>query len=459
MQIPQNCLAKKLKNQLFLWAGEDVETVLKQLDTLESSLAANSGLCLSELAYSIYSGNREPKSNFCKLAIVSDSLDELKSKIKSIKESLEGNPKFIPARHSIGGRDSKGIYFSSGPLAKDGKIAFLFSGQGSQRPYMLKDLKNIFPEMSGSIKKADAVLKQRLPKLLSEYIYPPSASTPEQEKLCMEALTQTNITQPALGAVEVGLLRIMKLFGVNADMVAGHSLGEYVALYAAGVFEEETLYDILEYRGSAIINSDKGRDLGGMLAVGAGAGDIKNLVKDISDVFIANLNSPKQTILSGDEEGLDLASAKLKENGFRSIKINVSCAFHSPYMASAKGLLFKKLSTLDYKIPNIPVYSNLSASRYPNDKKLILSILSEHLVSPVRFTEEIENMFEDGARVFIEIGPGNVLTDLVKQILGEKEYIAIACNVKTIPDITQILNVLAQLMTEGFDVDLSLLFD
>ncbi len=84
----------------------------------------------------------------------------------------------------------------------------------------------------------------------------------------MEELTQTNIAQPSLGAVEVGLLKVMKLFGVNADMVAGHSLGEYVALYAAGIFEEETLYELLEYRGSAIINSNKSGDLGTMLAVG-----------------------------------------------------------------------------------------------------------------------------------------------------------------------------------------------
>ncbi|MBU1767742.1 MAG: hypothetical protein KJ648_06555, partial [Candidatus Omnitrophica bacterium] len=87
------------------------------------------------------------------------------------------------------------------------------------------------------------------------------------------------------------------------------------------------------------------------------------------------------------------------------------------------------------------------------------SILCEHLVSPVRFSEEIENMFKDGARIFIEIGPGNVLTNLVKRILGERDYVAIASNVKTATDISQILNVFAQLMAEGFKVDLSALFD
>jgi len=166
MKIPPNCLANKIKEQLFFWTGEDVETVLKQLETLEGSLAANSGLCLFELAYSIYLENRGHKSNSCNIAIVAESINELKAKIASAKESLKAHLKFI--------RDSKGIYFSSNPLSKRGEIAFLFSGQGSQRPDMFKELNSLFPQMQESISKADAVLKNRLPKLLSEYIYPPA---------------------------------------------------------------------------------------------------------------------------------------------------------------------------------------------------------------------------------------------------------------------------------------------
>lgn len=454
MKNSPNCLAKKIKEQLFFWQGENIGSVLKRLETLEASIAENSDLCLPDLSFLVCSKSRKSRDETCKLVLVAESVEDLKTKIVSAKELLKNNPKTA--------RDSKGIYFSSSPLAENGKIAFLFSGQGSQRPNMLKDLKNIFPEMRESIAKADGVLQDRFSKLLSEYIYPFAnglpASTLEQEKQHMEELTQTNITQPALGAVEIGLFKIMKLFDVSADMLAGHSLGEYVALSAAGVFGEETLYDLLEYRGSAIIKSGKDGNLGGMLAVGSKADDIKVLIKDINGVHLANLNSPKQTILSGDEKSLDLASAKLKEKGFRSMKINVSCAFHSPYMAPAKELLFKKLSALDYRPPAIPVYSNFSAAQYPKDKEKILSILSEHLISSVRFTEEVENMFRDGARVFIEIGPGNVLTNLVKQILGDKDYIAIASNIKTVTDTAQLLNVFAQLTAEGFYVDLSPLF-
>ncbi len=450
MKIPQNCLARKIKEQLFFWTGENIEIIVKQLETVENSIAANGGLDLPELAFSLYSENREHKSNSCELAVVAESVDELKSRITSAKDLLKDSPKSL--------RDIKGIYFSSHGLTENGKIVFLFSGQASQRPSMLKDLKSFFPEMSESIQKADNVLKNRFPKLLSEYIYPPSASTPEQEKQQMQELTITNITQPALGVVEIGLFKIMKLFGVNPDMFAGHSLGEYVALCAAGVFEEETLYELLEYRGSAIMSSAKNGNPGKMLAVGAGAKEIESVIKDLDRVYIANLNSPKQTILAGDEKSLDVVSAKLKEKRLMSKKINVSCAFHSPYMTPAKELLFKKLSDLDYKNYLMPVYSNVTALKYPKDKKEILSILSEHLVSSVKFTEEVENMFKDGARVFIEIGPGNVLMNLVKQILGEKDYIAIASNIKTATDTSQILNVLAQLAAEGFKVNLSSLY-
>ena len=433
-----------------MWTDKDAEGILRQLATSENSVSENGDLSLPGLAYSLYLKDNEHKSNPYKLAIVAESIEDLKTKIASAKELLKQNPIFI--------RDIKSIYFSSEPAAKDCKIAFLFPGQGSQKPNMLKDLTAIFPEMSESIQKADKVLKNRIPKLLSEYIYPPSVATAEEEKLHLKELTETNIAQPALGAVEAGLLKIMKLFKIEADMLAGHSLGEYVALYAGGVFEEEVLYELLEYRGTAIKSSGKDGNLGTMLAVGAGADSIKDIVKDINRVYFANLNSPRQTILSGDEKGLDLAGARLKEKGVRSMKINVSCAFHSPYMAPAKDLLFKKLSSLDYKMPAIPIYSNLSAARYPRDKREILSVLSEHLVSPVKFTDEVENMFKDGAKIFLEVGPGNVLTNLVKQILGDREYLAIPCNTKTAPDINQIINILAQLVVEGVQADLSVLY-
>ncbi len=461
MEIPQNSLARSLPSQLFFLTGETPEAIVEQLEVLESFLEKSQEVSLCDLAYKLYLENSKKKQNPNNqtLAIVTESLEELKKKIKFAKDLLKQHPEVIPASHFVGGGDYKGIYFSSNPIPKPGKIAFIFSGQGSQRPNMLKDLTVLFPQMQESISRADLVLKNRFPKLLSEYIYLSSSSTPQEEQLNMEKLTQTNIAQPALGAVETGLLKIMKLFGVNPDMVAGHSLGEYVALYAGGVFEEEILYELLEYRGSTIINSSKGGDLGKMLAVGGNAKDIEGIIKEVDNVYIANLNSPTQTILSGNEEALDLASSKLEEKGFRSKKINVSCAFHSPYMAPARDLLFKKLSSLDFKTSLIPVYSNLTATQYPEDKKSILSILSNHLISPVNFTDEVENMFRDGAKIFIEIGPGNVLTNLIKQILDDKEYLAIPSNIKTVSDISQILNVLAQLMAEGFKVNISPIFE
>jgi len=199
--------------------------------------------------------------------------------------------------------------------------------------------------------------------------------------------------------------------------------------------------------------------MGTMLAVKGGPADIDDLVKDKPELYPANFNAPTQTIVSGREQDLDELAALLKEKKIKSVRIPVSCGFHSPFMEPAKAAFDGKLAGVSFDAPAATVYSNTLAAPYPADAGRIRTILSDHLTQPVKFTEETLRMYEDGARVFVEAGPGNVLTNLVRQTLGERPFRAVAVNPKAGgDDVTKLLLALAQLAAEGVAVDTARLY-
>ncbi len=353
-----------------------------------------------------------------------DSFSELKEKIEKIKNTTE--EKII----------QEDIYFSSTEL--EGKIAFLFPGQGSQKVGMFSTLLEKFPQMKESIEIANETLKEKLGKNLSEFIYPQEVKSEEEKRKQLEQLTITNITQPVLGVIEMGLFKIINSFGILPDMAGGHSLGEYVALSASGIIEEKFLYTLLESRGRAIIEG--GGEEGKMMAIGLPEREVKNLINGY-EVYISNLNSPSQTIIAGRIDELEKLKDALKGKKIKSKIINVSCAFHSPFMEKAKTIFDEKLKKVEFKKGKFPVYSNLTGEKYPDNPDEIRNILSNHLIKEVRFIDEIENMYRDGSRVFIEVGPGNVLTGLVNSILSGKNFISITIDKKD--EIEGLLSVLA----------------
>ena len=353
------------------------------------------------------------EENGIRCCFIFSSFDQLKEKIEKVKNTEEN--KIV----------EDGIFYSQ--CQDKGKVAFLFPGQGSQKVRMFSTLKEKFIQMKESLKLADETLKEKIGKNLSEFIYPEETEDEEKKKKQMEQLTRTDITQPALGVVEMGLFKIFSSFGITPDMAAGHSLGEYVALSASGIIEEKVLYPLLQARGKAIIEA--GGEEGKMMAVGCGEEEVKELIKGY-DVYISNLNSPSQTIVSGKLEELERLKTDLRNKKIRAKIINVSCAFHSPFMAAAKEIFDEELKKVDFKNGLFPVYSNLTGEKYPEKEEEIREILSNHLINGVRFIDEVENMFRDGAKLFVEIGPGKVLTGLVNSILSGKDFLAIAVDGK-----------------------------
>ena len=240
-------------------------------------------------------------------------------------------------------------------------------------------------------------------------------------------------------------------------MLAGHSYGELAALSVSGVISPETLLGLSEARAKCILQS-AGSDPGTMAAVSASASEVQQHL-DSNDVVVANENSPNQTIISGTTAGVKAAVEALTSAGLSVREFNIACAFHSPVVGTAGELFARELSDVEISTLEHDVWSNTTATKYPSDADSIRETLAEHLIKPVKWVDQIEAMYDDGARIFVECGPGRTLTGLVGQILGDREHFAFACDEPGVNGLTTLQHLLANLATCGIAINVGRLFD
>lgn len=293
--------------------------------------------------------------------------------------------------------------------------AFLFPGQGSQSVGMAADLYDRFPEARARIDEADRLLDFPLKERMFG-----ADGDPEAEKA---ALTQTDVTQPALYVHSLAAFAVLDAKGHAPDMVAGHSLGEYSALAAAGALDFEEGLRLVRLRGQLMARAGDERP-GAMAAVlGLDAETLERTCAEATEagegvVQCANFNAPGQIVISGDGEAVVRAGEAAKEAGARRVlALPVSGAFHSPLMEYAREGLADALESAEIRSPRCPVYLNVTAAptSSPDD---IRRRLLDQLTAPVRWAQTLEAMRDDGATRFVEVGAGNVLAGLVKRTLG-----------------------------------------
>jgi len=433
-----------------LWSAPDRAALKEKLAETRSQLDDLDGLDLRHVAASL-AQHWQPGGEM--LAIAAKDMSSLAEHIDTAIAYLDGTRKTLPPNVSHGTAK-----------AERGKIALLFPGQGSQYIGMLREEALHFPACSETLAEADAALGSSFAQRygdgvrLDHFILPRGAYDDAERERAAQRLTATDIAQPALGAVEVALLRLMRDLGLKADMVAGHSYGEFVALHAAGAIDFETLMRLSALRGQSIVDAARaaGSELGTMAAVRAQREEVVRTIAGIDDVVIANHNAPSQVVISGSRLGVESATQALTKAGFAVTPLPVAAAFHSRHVQPARQTFAAAIDSMEWREPQIPVYANASGRPHSGEIESLKRAMAEHLVHPVEFVSEVEAMYAGGARVFVEVGPKSVLTGLTQRILGEQPHVAVALNKGN--GLADLVIAFGQLLCAGIDLDVQAFF-
>ena len=304
------------------------------------------------------------------------------------------------------------------------QYGFLFPGQGSQSVGMGQDFYDKYEIVRFNFKKASELLGYDLAEIVFH--------GPE------EKLKDTSITQPALYTVSCSQYDVLKEEGITPVSVAGHSLGEYVALYAAGFVDFETGLKLVIERGRAMskINMLEG-DFAPMAAViGSSVQQIEEICSTIGDVYPAIVNSPAQVVIAGKNEKVKLAAEKLKELGAKKVvPLKVSGPFHTQFMESAAREFKDYVTRVEFKTPQVPIYTNVG-TRASRDIEEVKDYIVKQIYNSLRWVNVMYNMLEDGIKEYIEVGPGTVLKGLFRATSREAKVNSF----RKVADLEKLLN-------------------
>lgn len=433
----------------------------ERVRALDAYLASAPDADLLDVAYSVQAAWMEPGTESdaalalppYRLAIVAESMADLHAKLVRAAALLDA-----PHRQQI--RDIKGIYFFEQPLYPEGKIAFLFPGEGSQYPNMLADLCLHFPETRACFDRMDRLFVGH-PRgyRTSDFVFP-VASRSEFE----EALWQIDGAIEAVLAADIACFRLLTQLGVRPQALVGHSTGEYAALLAGGAIplsEEEFVgRHVLQLNAlyqSAVAAIEVPRAV--MLAVGAGAERVTPLLEQAGGTAHIGIdNCPHQSVVVGEAAAMERVKAALQQQAIIHETLPFDRPYHTPLFGPYIHLFQQFFAQLPLAAPTIPTYSCVTAAPFGQDVDAIRTLAVEHWVSRVRFRETIAAMYADGVRIFVEVGARGNLTAFVTDILRGQPHLAVPINIQQRSGISQLNHLLAQLITQSVPVNLSYLY-
>ncbi|WP_345855673.1 SDR family NAD(P)-dependent oxidoreductase [Shewanella algae] len=360
-----------------------------------------------------------------RLGLLACDTIELQQKLQQALNKLQSTAEEQPQTRW----QQQGVEYRSAPLT-EAKTAALFAGQGSQYLQMGSGLTQLYPELRAEFAAADREFSRQgvADKYgmgpLSARVFPIAKFTPLASKEDELALANTRFAQSAIGALGMGQFTLLCQAGFQADMLAGHSFGELSALRAAGALSRESYYALAFARGDAMASVPEDKDPGAMSAVilpsAAERNTLEQLLQTEPEVQIANINSPVQLVIAGASEAVARLNLKLNEAGLRAIALPVSGAFHTPLVAHAQQPFAEAIAHQGLSDAKTPLYVNATGDKLAQDAESLRANLEQHMLKQVRFSEQIESMYRDGARIFVEFGPKNTLARLAQATLGDR---------------------------------------
>src|SRR5574341_1371107 len=428
--------------------------LVERTERLRAHLEANPHTDLLDLAYTL---NTALSSLPYRLAVVAHSLDDLQKKLARALRRLAD-----PACRQI--KDVKGIYFFEAPLYPEGKLAFLFPGEGSQYPNMLADLCLHFPEVRACFDRIDRIFVDHPRNYLpSDFIFPRPTFGGRSE--IESHLWQEDGAIEAVLTANQALFTLLSRLGLRPDAIVGHSTGEYSAMRAAGVillddeiFTREHVLDLNRIYGEQAANAlDAPRAI--LLAVGASLERVSAILEQVQGtIYVGMDNCPHQTVLVGEAAAVETAAELMRRQGLLSETLPFDRAYHTPLFTANSQTLRRFFDRLPLAPPQTRLYSCTTAALYPGDGDAMRALAIEHWIKPVRFRETIQAMHADGARLFVEVGPRGNLTAFVEDILRGQPHQAISANLQHRSGLSQLHHLLGLLSAQGVPVRFDTLY-
>jgi acyl transferase domain-containing protein len=449
-EAPATLLHRTWDSELFVLTAADPAGLIEETRTLAKFISDfPAELSLKDLAWSL---SVRPFAA-ARLAIVATSRDDLAAKLEKAAQRL-ADPKAVNIRQA------DGIYYFRRPLALEGKLAFVFPGEGAQYTNMLADLALHFPEVREVFDLADrAYVGHPRGYFPSELLAPPPSGSSS------ERLWSMDLGSEAVLFANCAMFELLKNLGVQAGMMVGHSTGEHTALRFAGAVPSADESELVQSVRSvnAIfedLKSDNQITQRTLLAIGgADHGRLEALVAASQGrLYLAIDNCPNQVVLCGEPAAIDEVQRELSSTPAICQKLPFARGYHSPWFSLFSERLYGYYQGTQVGKPRLPLYSCATAEQFPDDAGEIRKIAASGWSRTVRFREVVEKMYQDGARIFLEVGPRGNLKSFIDDILRGKPYLAVASNVQHRSGILQLNHMLAMLFAHGVPLQLEHLY-
>ncbi|MDY6823094.1 MAG: beta-ketoacyl synthase N-terminal-like domain-containing protein [Thermodesulfobacteriota bacterium] len=386
-----------------------------------------------------------------RLAVIADSAEDLAKKLDYAVTRLQApNCKKI--------KDIKGIYYFGSPLGKTGKVVFMFPGEGAAYTNMMMDLCLQFPAVRDAFDTMNMTIAGREKKsryLPSQFIFPATLLSEAEAGALEDEFWKVDSGLQAILTSSLAMLDLLDGFDIKPDMMVGHSAGEYSSWIAAGILDKDDLYANQEK--IAAIYADHRHDVDtAMVAVSAGIKKVGPVLETIEgEIYMSNDNCPHQVVVLGETGAMERFKAALTEARLMYTDLPSREVHHTPMAEHQAEPLRTVFSALRVSAAEIPVYSPFTAAPYPAMSDDIIDLMVRYWLNPLRFRQTVDAMYADGARIFIEVGPGNNLCGFVDDILRGKSFMSVPANTSRRSGTAQLCHLLGMLAAQHVNVNLA----